>query len=268
MKQRPIAPERRPTQMFLDHIRSFAPVFLDTDVDMTRVRQHRAAARSTGRHYSTVAYVLHSAARVLARHPEANAAIRGHAMPKVARYESVSGKFTMDKRVNGQRIVMSAVIADLDRRDLDSIQERIEHYRDGDPETMREYARVRKLYRIPWPIRNLLFGLGARSLSMRPSIFGTFAVTSLGHRPVDGFYSTGGTTITLGLGQVADRPVVRDGQVAVAPLMRLSLTFDHRVIDGAEAADVLADIKASLEEFSADDAAEPVLSTDEAVSRA
>jgi pyruvate/2-oxoglutarate dehydrogenase complex dihydrolipoamide acyltransferase (E2) component len=254
--------------MFLDHIRGFAPVFLDTDVDMTRIRAHRAAARSAGRHYSTVTYLLYAAARVLARHPEANAAIRGHAMPRIARYDKVSGKFTMDKRVNGQRIVMSAVIADLDSRDLDSIQERVEHYRDGDPETMPEYARVRKLYRIPWPLRNALFGLGARSLSMRPAIFGTFAVTSLGHRPVDGFYSTGGTTITLGLGQVADRPVVRDGQLTVAPLMRLSLTFDHRVIDGAEAADVLTDLKTSLEEFAADDAAQFAPSTDETVSRA
>ncbi|MEU4746675.1 2-oxo acid dehydrogenase subunit E2, partial [Actinosynnema sp. NPDC023658] len=90
---------------------------------------------------------------------------------------------------------------------------------------------------------------GLRSLTRRPGLLGTFAVTSLGHRPVDGFHSVGGTTITLGLGRTADRPVVRDGVVAVAPVMRLNLAFDHRVVDGAEAADVLAEIRAGLQGF-------------------
>jgi pyruvate/2-oxoglutarate dehydrogenase complex dihydrolipoamide acyltransferase (E2) component len=44
---------------------------------------------------------------------------------------------------------------------------------------------------------------------------------------------------------------VRDGALAVAPLMRLSLAFDHRVIDGAEAADVLTEIKDGLEGYGA-----------------
>jgi pyruvate/2-oxoglutarate dehydrogenase complex dihydrolipoamide acyltransferase (E2) component len=78
---------------------------------------------------------------------------------------------------------------------------------------------------------------------------GTFALSSLGHRPVDDFYSVGGTTITLGLGRIADRPVARNGTVEIAPVARLSLTFDHRVVDGAEAADVLADLVAGLEDF-------------------
>ncbi|MGP4049797.1 2-oxo acid dehydrogenase subunit E2 [Streptomyces sp. 2A115] len=78
---------------------------------------------------------------------------------------------------------------------------------------------------------------------------GTFAVTSLGHRPVEAFHSVGGTTITLGLGAIADRPVLRDGRITVTPVMPLSLTFDHRVIDGTEAADVLAEIEEGLESF-------------------
>jgi len=86
-------------------------------------------------------------------------------------------------------------------------------------------------------------------------VFGTVAVTSLGHRPVDGFHSVGGTTITLGLGRIVDRPVVRAGEITVAPVMRLNLAFDHRVIDGAEAADVLAALKQSLESFTAEPAA-------------
>jgi pyruvate dehydrogenase E2 component (dihydrolipoamide acetyltransferase) len=41
----------------------------------------------------------------------------------------------------------------------------------------------------------------------------------------------------LSIGRVADRPVVRDGEVTVRPVGYVALTFDHRVVDGARAAE-------------------------------
>lgn len=244
-----VARERRPTLHFLGEIRAFSPVFLDTEVDMTRIRAHRVAAYAEGRSYSTVAYLLHEAARVLSAHPEANAAIRGHMRPRVARYRPVHGKLTLDKTIGGQRVVLPVVLRHLQSSDLDRIQRQINRFRDGDPATMPEFGPARLLHRLPLPIGRLAFRAGVRPLARRTAAMGTFAVTSLGHRPVDSFFSVGGTTITLGVGSTRERPVARDGQVIIAPTMRLSLIFDHRVIDGAEAADVLAEIKNHLESF-------------------
>jgi pyruvate/2-oxoglutarate dehydrogenase complex dihydrolipoamide acyltransferase (E2) component len=249
MKISPVARERRHTLHFLNEIRPFAPVFLDTDIDMTAIRDHRAAAQAGGSRYSFVAYLLHVAARVLAAHPEANASIQGRIRPRVAKHSSVTGKLTLDRTLNGHRVVLAALLPDLHQASLGDVQRQIDHYRDGDPEVMPEFDRVRTLQRLRWPLGALAVRLGARPLRRREKSYGTFAVTSLGHSPVDGFYSVGGTTITLGAGRVADRPVARDGQVVIAPVMRLCLTFDHRVIDGAEAADVLADIKHGLEGY-------------------
>jgi hypothetical protein len=117
---------------------------------------------------------------------------------------------------------------------------------------MEEYAGMRTLHRLPWPLGPAAYRRAVRPLGRRQEFMGSFSVSSLGHRPVDGFHSVGGTTITIGVGQVADRPIVRDGQIVSAPVMRLNLSFDHRVIDGAEAADVLADIKSSLERHAGD----------------
>jgi pyruvate/2-oxoglutarate dehydrogenase complex dihydrolipoamide acyltransferase (E2) component len=247
-----IARERRHTLYFLNEIKAFAPVFLDTEIDVSRVQNHRAAARQEGRRLSLVSYVLHATARVLADHPEANAGIRGRVRPRVARYESVSGKLVLDKTLNGRRIVVSAILPDLDRANLDEIQRQVDHYRDGDPASMDEYAGMRALHRLPWPLGPAAYRRTVRPLGRRQEFMGSFAVSSLGHRPVDGFHSVGGATITIGVGQVIDRPVVRDGQIVSAPVMRLNLSFDHRVIDGAEAADVLADIKSSLEDHAGD----------------
>jgi pyruvate dehydrogenase E2 component (dihydrolipoamide acetyltransferase) len=51
----------------------------------------------------------------------------------------------------------------------------------------------------------------------------------------------------LGAGRVAPRAVVDDGEVRVHRVMPLSLTFDHRVITGGEAARFLAVVKDALE---------------------
>ncbi|MFI5806916.1 2-oxo acid dehydrogenase subunit E2 [Streptomyces sp. NPDC051561] len=244
-----VAAQRRHTLYFLDQVRSFAPVHLDTEVDMSAVLAHRARAAAQGWKYSHSSYVLHTAARVLARHPDANAAVTGGLRPRITRYPTAVGKLTLDRTLDGHRIVLAAILPALDTAALDDIQEKIDHYRDGDPHTMPEFAAVRALHRAPWPAALLRFRRAARNLAARPFITGTFAVTSLGHRPVDGFHSMGGTTVTLGIGQVADRPVARAGSVTVAPVMRLNLSFDHRVIDGAEAADVLAEIRTGLENF-------------------
>ncbi|RKL68861.1 branched-chain alpha-keto acid dehydrogenase subunit E2 [Salipaludibacillus neizhouensis] len=50
----------------------------------------------------------------------------------------------------------------------------------------------------------------------------------------------------LGLGRIAEKAVVKDGEVVVAPVLALSLSFDHRIIDGATAQHALNHIKRLL----------------------
>src|SRR5699024_2114148 len=51
----------------------------------------------------------------------------------------------------------------------------------------------------------------------------------------------------LGVHAIKDRPVAVDGEVAIRPMLYLSLSFDHRLVDGATAAQFLRDIIARLE---------------------
>ncbi|MGH3171617.1 MAG: 2-oxo acid dehydrogenase subunit E2, partial [Trebonia sp.] len=168
------------------------------------------------------------------------------------RYHDVAVKMTLDRPLGGHRVVLSVVMPGLDQASLEEVQRRVDSYRAGDPARMPEFKGARLLHRLPWPLGPAAFRSAVRPLRRRARTLGTVAVSSLGHRPVDAFYAVGGTTVTLGVGQVSPRPVVRDGGIGVAPLMRLSLAFDHRVIDGAEAADVLAEVKDGLERFPAE----------------
>jgi pyruvate dehydrogenase E2 component (dihydrolipoamide acetyltransferase) len=68
---------------------------------------------------------------------------------------------------------------------------------------------------------------------------GTFTVTSAGRS--SGLFTTPlinhPQVAILGVYRIADRPVVRDGEVVVRKMGNVSVTFDHRVIDGKRAAD-------------------------------
>ena len=50
------------------------------------------------------------------------------------------------------------------------------------------------------------------------------------------------------MGAVYEAEVVEDGQLVIKPMMAMTLTVDHRAVDGAPAAEFLQTVKASLEE--------------------
>lgn len=79
---------------------------------------------------------------------------------------------------------------------------------------------------------------------------GTFTVSNLGMYGIDIFTPIVNPpeSAILGVGRIADTPVVVDGAVTVAPLMQLSLSADHRTIDGALAAQFLQKVKQYLEQ--------------------
>ena len=79
---------------------------------------------------------------------------------------------------------------------------------------------------------------------------GTFTITNLGMYEIDGF-----TPIInlpecaiLGLGRIAARPAVYSGQICIRQIMTLSLSFDHRIVDGAPAARFLQRVKYLVED--------------------
>lgn len=77
---------------------------------------------------------------------------------------------------------------------------------------------------------------------------GTFTITNVGMYGLDGFTPiiNPPEVAILGVGRIVERPVVEAGQIVIRPMMNLGLTFDHRVMDGAPAAEFLTTIKEYL----------------------
>ena len=79
---------------------------------------------------------------------------------------------------------------------------------------------------------------------------GTFTISNLGMYGVERFIAVlNPPQVTiLAVGAIEERAVVEDGEVVAQPRMELTLSCDHRAVDGAVASEFLADVKAFLEE--------------------
>ena len=90
----------------------------------------------------------------------------------------------------------------------------------------------------------------ARAGRLRPADIagGTFTISNLGMFGVDAFSAiiTPPQAAILAVGQIVDRVVPVDGRPGIRPMMTLTLSSDHRVVDGARAAEFFRDVSAAI----------------------
>jgi len=113
--------------------------------------------------------------------------------------------------------------------------------RDADRKTLSEIAKSTK---------QLIDGAREGKLSSSQLTGSTFTITNLGSYGVEVFTPliNPPETAILGVGRILEKPVVSNGEVKIRPMMYLSLSFDHRVIDGALAARFLQTIRQTLQD--------------------
>jgi pyruvate dehydrogenase E2 component (dihydrolipoamide acetyltransferase) len=162
-----------------------------------------------------VATVLRAAALSLREFPELNARLERDEIVFLDRYD-------LGVAVQTDAGLVVPVVRDCDSRSLDEL--------DADVRRLAEAARAGTL--APEELRG-----------------STFTVTSAGklaglfQTPIVNYPEVG----ILSVGRIADRPVVRDGEVRTAPIGYVAITFDHRVVDGARAAEFGLDVIRRLE---------------------
>jgi pyruvate dehydrogenase E2 component (dihydrolipoamide acetyltransferase) len=78
---------------------------------------------------------------------------------------------------------------------------------------------------------------------------GTFTISNLGMYGVDFFTPiiNPPEAAILGVGRIAEKPVMKDAKIEMKPFIALSLSYDHRIVDGVPAAEFLQKIKEKIE---------------------
>lgn len=112
--------------------------------------------------------------------------------------------------------------------------------RDADKKTLQEIAQETK---------RLAEGARAGTLTVDEVTGSTFSITNLGMYHVDGFTPiiNPPEAAILGVGRIVEKPAIYRGEIAKRAMLTLSLTFDHRLVDGAPAAAFLDRVRELLE---------------------
>ncbi len=111
-------------------------------------------------------------------------------------------------------------------------------------------ADARSVLELAEEVRRLGEGARERTLTLDELTGQTFTVSNIG--AVGGGHGTPiipyGTTAILSVGRARTKPIVYDGDLAIAPVMPLSISYDHRVIDGGTGRRFMALVMENLEE--------------------
>ncbi len=190
-------------------LQTSAQLTITTEADVTPATELRARLNRDFE-FSYTDLMIHAVARALMRHPRMNARLEGAEI-------SIAASANVGLAVALEDGLIVPVIAGAERKSL------------------REIA-----------IESKSLGEKARSghLRLEDVTGGTFTITNLGTYGVDAFTPilNPGETGILGVGRIVEKPAIYRGEIARRAMMTLSLTFDHRVIDGAPAAEFLQSV--------------------------
>ncbi|MCH6472488.1 dihydrolipoamide acetyltransferase family protein [Sinomonas terrae] len=216
----PLSRIRRLTAQRLTASAAQAPHFyLTRTVDVDALLAFRAQINNGlaegGARVSLNDLVVKASAHALAAHPEVNSSWAG---TRLLRHRRVN----IGVAVALEDGLIVPVIHDADRKSITQIS--------GEARDLAHRARTGRL-------------------SLEEITGGTFTVSNLGMYGIDQFTAVINPpeAAILAVGAAAAAPTVREGQLAVAAIMTLTLAIDHRVLDGAAGARFLADLVALLE---------------------
>jgi len=185
--------------------------FLVREIDATGLIAAREKHGKTITHTDLLVALV---ARTLAKHPKMNASWTGSAI-------QLNPNVNVSIAIAVKDGVVGAVISNADTARLADISAR--------RQDLAERARAGRLH--------------------PPDVTGgTFTISNLGMFGVDAFSAiiTPPQAAVLAVGRIADRVVALDGLIGIRPILTMTLSSDHRVVDGAQAAAFLKDVAEAL----------------------
>lgn len=235
-------------------------IFGDLEVDAEALRAYLADVRAATGVRVTVTHLVGKALAVaLHEHPDLNRRIvGGRFVPR----ESVDIFFVVAAESAGD--LSGVKVRHADEKPVVEIarelSERAARIRGGDDS---EYAASKRLLGATplWLLRRALrftawltsdHDVDLRRLGLPRQTFGSAMVTSVGMFGIRHAYGPLAPSYRIPflalVSEIADRPVVRDGQVVARPVLAIMATLDHRYLDGAQAAALARSVTAYLED--------------------
>ncbi len=190
--------------------------YVTVPVDMSDLLKKRAQLKKDGIGISVNVFIIKAVALALKEFPFVNAVCDGNSVSK-------KSKINIGMAVSVDNGLVVPVIANAERKGLDEIQ--------AESGELAEKARSGKL------TPNEMKG-------------GTFTISNMGMMNVECFQAivNPGESAILAVASCTPTPVVRNGEIVVRDIMKITVSADHRVVDGAMAAEFVNCIRQKLED--------------------
>jgi len=221
-------------------------------IDFTKVDEIRAMfSKKNMKPPSYVAFMLYAISRVLKSHKKFNSYLREFPTAKLASYEGIDICLTAEmKKKDGSETVALSVIRNADGKKFMDIINHLGTLKNIKHDETPEYKNYELFKMLPNFIRMTLFRLFCKPFPDRMrEIGGTCAFTSVGKYGVDFTTPLSPRSITFSLGRVAERPVVVDKKIEARSSAYVTLTYDHRIADGADCAKLGTDLRNFIENY-------------------
>lgn len=131
---------------------------------------------------------------------------------------------------------------------MDAISSEIKHLSELPFHRMPNIKLIKLFNMEPEFLKYLTLRMLCQSAHLYNFFFGTIGFTNLGKFGITHFYPLWINATVFGIGSIEEKPVVRNGQITVAPILHITIAFNHRIIDGSVAAEILADVKRTIED--------------------
>lgn len=226
--------------------RDAVPTTIFCDVDMTWAEDLRTKHLACGLKLTETAIILKAIAIAQSNYP----ASRSIVMPfgRIATFEKICAGITVERFVGAKPAVFFGTIESPEKKSLETIMMELRRFSKSEISQHSQLALEEKFSKMPWLFRQLVFRLALWFPRFRLNTFpATFGVSSLGKFGVKAITGPCVCTSTFGVGAVQERPVAKQGQVVIHQYLTLSLLFDHRCMDGADAARFMNAVKELLE---------------------
>lgn len=206
----------------------------EVDVDEARrlIREHRA---ETGEALSFTAYVVACLARAVAEQPQLNSFRKGR---KLVLLDDVTVNTLVERDLGAEQVPESFPVRAAQRKSYREIHDelrRAQEHRSGRLGTLSEspwFVHLLPEFLARWFVR-----LASRSVAMAKH-YGVVAVTAIGMFGSGAAWGVPLTaaTVTLTVGSITLRPVLKEGELQNREHLCLTASFDHEIVDGAPAA--------------------------------
>lgn len=216
------------------------------DIDMSKVEEARKQMSEENSPVSITAFLLKAIAIAQTQHPESRTTYMRAS--RLMTYNKIVAGITFEKEMDEGPVVFLGEIEEPQNKTVRELQQDLDSYETAGIEQMPKFREQKDFAEMSWLTRKAIMFLATWFPSWRVRCQrATFGLSTLGSMGITMSCIRSVCTSVFAEGALEVRPVVVDDEIVIRPMLTLSLCYDQRVVDDAQAAALITCVQTILQ---------------------